>query len=121
MPLAIMTGPLSMNFFVRLLRTSLLCALVTCAAARAADTPRQIISQAALTDDAAKKRELIAQLMGQADPAIAPLLEAWRTDALFLYTPSDGVKVPVQLTGEKDEAGTQTATRIDTGTPVADA
>jgi urea transport system permease protein len=110
-----------MNFIVGLLRTALLGALITCAILRAADTPRQIIAQAALADDSAKKRELIGRLMGQADPAIAPLLEAWRTDALFLYAAPDGAKIPVQLTGEKDEAGTQAATRIDTGAPVADA
>jgi urea transport system permease protein len=110
-----------MNFIVRWVRISLLCGWVAGVALGAADTPRQIISQAALTDDSAKKRELIARLMGQADPAIAPLLEAWRTDALFLYTAPDGAKVPVQLTGEKDEAGTQTASRVDSGVPVADA
>ena len=110
-----------MNFIVRWVRISLLCGWVAGVALGAADTPRQIISQAALTDDSAKKRELIARLMGQADPAIAPLLEAWRTDALFLYTTPDGAKVPVQITGEKDEAGTQTASRVDSGVPVADA
>lgn len=110
-----------MNLFARLLRTALLLALVTGAAIRAADTPRQLIANAALAEDAAKKRELIAQLMGQADPAIAALLEAWRTDALFVYTAPDGAKIPIQLTGEKDEAGTQTATRVDTGAALVDA
>ncbi len=110
-----------MNHFVRLFSTALLLALVATAAMRAADTPRQSIARAALADDAAKKREYIAELMGQADPAIAPLLEAWRTDALFLYVAPDGAKVPVILTGEKDEAGTQTAARIDTGTALMDA
>ena len=110
-----------MNFFARWLRSTLLLALVAGTAIHAADTPRELIARAALADDAARKREYIAQLMGQADAAIAPLLEAWRTDALFIYTPPDGVKIPVQLTGGKDEAGTQTATRVDTGAALTDA
>ena len=110
-----------MNHFARLFRTALLLALVAGTALRAADTPRQWIARAALADDAAKKREYIAELMGQADAAIAPLLEAWRTDALFLYVSPDGAKVPVILTGEKDDAGTQTAERIDTGAALLDA
>ncbi|MDP3073356.1 MAG: urea ABC transporter permease subunit UrtB [Opitutaceae bacterium] len=80
-----------------------------------AATPREIIARAVLAEDAGAKRDFIGQLMGQADPAIAPLLEAWRTDALFIFTATDGAKIPVVLTGERDEAGTQTAARIDTG------
>ncbi len=83
--------------------------------------PRQLIASAVLADDAAKKRELIGQLMGSGDPAIAPLLEAWRTDALFVFAAPDGAKVPVLLVGEKDEAGKQPATRVDTGAPLTDA
>jgi urea transport system permease protein len=104
-----------MNFIARLLRIAFLLAWVASPEFRAADTPRQLIANAALAEDAAMKRELIGRLMGQGDVAIAPLLEAWRTDALFLYTAPDGTKIPVQLTGEKDEAGTQTAARVDTG------
>lgn len=98
-------------------------AVLLVSAARAATAPsaRQTIAEAALADDAAKKRELIGRLMGQGDPAIAPLLEAWRTDALFVFTAPDGAKIPVQLAGEKDAAGTQAALRIDTGAPLADA
>ncbi|MBL9187214.1 MAG: urea ABC transporter permease subunit UrtB [Opitutaceae bacterium] len=91
-------------------------AACACLVPAGAATPREIIARAVLAEDAAVKRELIGQLMGQADPAIAPLLEAWRTDALFIFTAPDGAKIPVVLTGEKDEAGTQPAARIDTGT-----
>lgn len=89
--------------------------------ARGADTPRQIIARAALAEDAAQKRELIASLTGQGDDAIAVLLEAWRTDALFVYTAPDGAKIPVQLGAEKDAAETQAAIRVDTGAPLVDA
>ena len=110
-----------MNFFSRLVRTALLFALAGCATLSAAESARQTIARAALVEDAAQKREFIALLMGQADPAIAPLLEAWRVDALFIYAAPDGTKIPVQITGEKDAAETQAATRIDTGGPLTDA
>ncbi len=95
--------------------------LVSAVRAAPAPSARQTIAEAALAEDAAKKRELIGRLLGQGDPAIAPLLEAWRTDALFVLTAPDGTKIPVQLTGEKDAAGTQSALRVDTGAPLADA
>ena len=96
-------------------------AFVASARGAAAPTPRQLIAEAALTEDAAKKRALIGQLMGQGDPAIAPLLEAWRTDVLFVYTAPEGAKIPVLLSGEKDDAGKQPATRVDTNAPLTDA
>jgi urea transport system permease protein len=115
-----MDRPLTMNFIARLVRLALLVAAVV-PALRAVDTPRQIIARAALSEDASQKRELITSLMGKGDPAIAPLLEAWRKDALFVYTAPDGAKIPVQLTGEKDEAGAQAAERIETGATFTDA
>ncbi|MEO6244598.1 MAG: hypothetical protein ABIQ12_04105, partial [Opitutaceae bacterium] len=118
--LAFMPLSLMMNQFARLLRTALAVAFAGTVAS-AADSARQTIARAAITEDAAQKRELIGQLMGQADPAIAPLLEAWRVDALFIYTAPDGKKNPVQLTGEKDAAEAQVALRIDTGAPLTNA
>ncbi len=108
-----------MNLFVRTVCLALLFA-ATVLALRAADTPRQIIARAAQTEDAAQQRDLITSLIGQGDPAIVPLLEAWRKDSLFIYTAPDGAKIPVQLAGEKDEAGAQLATRIDTGASLND-
>jgi urea transport system permease protein len=89
--------------------------------ALAADTARAVLARAAATTEPAAQRELISSLLGQGDPAIAPVLEAWRTDALFVYTAPDGAKIPVQLTGPKDEREAQSALRIDTGAPLTDA
>lgn len=47
-------------------------------------------------------------------------MDAWRKDALFILTLPGGVKVPVQLTGDKDAAGAQVALRVDTGLPLKD-
>lgn len=107
-----------MNYFARSLRAALLLACVWCLPLSAADTARQILSRAALAEDAAQRRELITSLAGSGDAAIPPVLEAWRTDGLFVYTAPDGTRIPVQLSGDKDAAGAQAATRIDTGAPL---
>ena len=54
-----------------------------------AATPRETIAAAALAEEAAKQKELLASLVGQGDDAIAPLLTAWRQDALYLYAPAE--------------------------------
>ncbi|MES2691830.1 MAG: urea ABC transporter permease subunit UrtB [Verrucomicrobiota bacterium] len=113
-----------MNFFARWTRSAvaaLLLATVSAPLLQAADSARQIIARAAVTEDASQQRDVITTLTGQGDPAIAPLLEAWRTDKLFVYTAPDGTKIPVQLAPEKDDNNTQAATRIDTGAPLTDA
>ncbi len=88
------------------------------ALALSAATPRETIASAALEEDAAKRRELILSLVGQGDEAIAPLLAAWRQDALFLYAPSEGAKIPVTLAGEKDAEGAQSAVRVADSQPL---
>jgi urea transport system permease protein len=108
-----------MNFLVRLAHATLLCAMLGHALA-AAESPRLVIARAALLEDAGQQRDLLASLAGKADDSIAPLLEAWRKDTLFLYTPPGGQKTPVELTGVKDETGAQLARRIDTGAPLTD-
>ena len=47
-------------------------------------SPRQIIADAILADDDARRRELILSLTGQGDEAIKVLLAAWKEDALFI-------------------------------------
>jgi len=100
----------------RLILFFLVCSLPAFTAA--AESAREIIARAALEDEAARQRDLITSLMGRGDPDIAPLLEAWRVDLLFLHPAPDGTLVPVQLTGEKDAGGAQAALRIDTGAPL---
>ncbi len=106
-----------MNFFNRVL-----CLVAFFAAGvaplLAADTARQVIVKAIVTEDSTEKRTLIASLVGQGDEAIPTLLDAWRKDLLFFYTPAEGAKIAVQLVGEKDEAGAQSAVRVDTGAPL---
>ena len=108
-----------MNFLTQLVRATGLLLMLAVAAARAADTPRDVIVRAALAEDSASQRQLIGSLMGRNDDAIAPLFEAWRTDQLFIYAAADGTKTPVLLTGPKDVNGAQAVLRVDTGAALA--
>jgi len=83
-----------------------------------AETPRQTIVRAILTTDGAQKRAIISSLAGQGDEAIRELFTAWRQDGLFVYTAPGGAKIPVELTGDKDANGAQTAIRVDNGEPL---
>jgi urea transport system permease protein len=86
-----------------------------------ADSARQTIVKAILTTDDAEKRALIASLAGRGDEAIRELFTAWRQDALSVYTAPDGTKIPVELVGENDATGAQSALRVDNGRPLQDA
>jgi urea transport system permease protein len=99
---------------------ALLFGLAALTGVRAADSPRAVIARAAVTEDAAAQRELVASLAGAADASVAPLLDAWRKDLLFVFSSPEGAKIPVQLSGDKDAAGAQEAIRVDTGLPLKD-
>jgi urea transport system permease protein len=94
---------------------ALLLCVMGAARAYAADTPRQIVAKAILTEDSAERRAVIGTLIGQGDESIAVLFTAWREDALFIHQSPEGVKTPVQLVGDKDTDGRQQALRIDDG------
>ncbi len=105
-----------MKLFQRLLLIALMPLGVV---APAADSARATIIKAILAPDAAQTRTLVTSLTGNPDEAIPPLLEAWRTDNLFVY--QDGAAaIPVQLTGDKDAEGARTALRVDNGEPLKD-
>jgi len=100
----------------------LFCLLLLSASAFAAESvARQTIARAALADGTQERIQIINTLVGEGDEAIAPLLSAWREDALFIYAPAGGERIVVQLGGAKDAAGAQAATRVDTGEPLVDA
>ncbi len=86
-----------------------------------ANTPRQTIVAAILEEDDAKKAALISSLSGNASADIAPLMAAWKEDAIYLFkTPEDKV-IPVLLAEEKDANGKQTAILVEDASPLKDA
>jgi urea transport system permease protein len=82
------------------------------------ETARATIVRAILTTDESQQRAIIGSLVGQGDEAIRDLFTAWRQDSLFVYTGPTGVKIPVELTGDKDANGAQAAIRVDSGEPL---
>jgi urea transport system permease protein len=88
--------------------------------AAATENPRALIARAATEAQPAQARQLLASAVGRADESVAPLLDAWRRDALFLHAQADGGRVAVLLTGEKDERGAQSALRAADGQPLQD-
>ena len=101
--------------------TGLLC-LFAATPTFAADTPRQVITKAILEEDTEKKIGLINSLIGNTDPSIKPLFDAWKEDAIYLYKAEDSeVKVPVTLGEEKDAEDKQAATRLEDLKPLTDA
>jgi len=88
----------------------------------AADTPRQVITKAILEEDTEKKIGLINSLVGNTDPSIKPLFDAWKEDLIFLYKAEGSeVKVPILVSGEKDADDKQAATKIEDDAPLKDA
>jgi urea transport system permease protein len=108
-----------LRFCLLYLATSIVLFLFA-AAARAGDTPRQIIAKAILEEDTDKKGALITSLIGQSDPVTKILLDDWKQDAIYLYKLDDDHKIPVLLTGEKDADGNQSAVRVDDNQPLLD-
>ncbi|HEY8933166.1 MAG TPA: urea ABC transporter permease subunit UrtB [Rariglobus sp.] len=110
-----------MRTYIRLLLITFVFGIVPGARLTAA-APRATIVEAVLADSETRKLELISSLEGEGDPAIKPLLSAWREDALFIYeAPSGGTRVPVLLAGEKDDNDALAAVRVDTGAALLDA
>ena len=88
-------------------------------AASSEQASRQIISRAILEENPTQKRQIIGELVGKGDEVIKTLLLAWRSDALFLYTPAEGAApIPVMLVGDKDENDARAAERVDSGKPL---
>jgi len=82
-----------------------------------AESPRAVIARAAAAKTEKAQAEALAELMGSADEAILPLLEAWRKDRLFVYEAPGKPALVVLLEGPKDAQGAQTAVDIATGQP----
>ncbi|WP_245958081.1 urea ABC transporter permease subunit UrtB [Roseimicrobium gellanilyticum] len=109
-----------MKALSRLLSLTLISGLL-CSVSLLAETPRETIAKAALNEDSAKKREIITTLVGQGDEVIKTLMDDWKADKLFIHTTAAGEKVVVRLQDDKDDAGTQSAVRVDDGATLKDA
>ncbi|MGB8166060.1 MAG: urea ABC transporter permease subunit UrtB, partial [Chthoniobacteraceae bacterium] len=92
------------------------------AGAAVTDTPRQVVAKAIIEEDAEKKIAIINSLIGNTDPVIKTLFDAWKEDAIYLYKAEGSeTKIPVTIGEEKDAEDKQSATRLDDGQPLKDA
>ena len=89
-------------------------------AARPLSAEESPLVQALLAPTSAQPK-LIRALLEQDDERLLPVLEAWRSGEIFLYTAGDGQRVPFLLSASARADGTREALVIETGKPLADA
>jgi urea transport system permease protein len=106
---------------MKLSAVALSCVLLfTHAIAHSQNSARQIINDAIVEEDQAKKRDLIGSLSLQADDTIPGLLDAWSNGQFYVYAPPEGTPIAVELGTGKDAEGATTATKISDGQPLTD-
>lgn len=100
----------------------LLCLGLFVSLGLAAESPRQVIAKALVTEEVAEQGKLVASLAGIADPVIPELLTKWKEGEIYIYEPTEpaGPKVAVLLVGEKDADDKLAAISVATGEPLKD-
>lgn len=76
--------------------------------------PRHVLAEAALLSGSAQ-REKLQSLIGSGDPALQPLLDAWRQDELFIRTDPEGGRSVLHLAPPADSNGAYRAIDVATG------
>ena len=92
-----------------------------CSSAEVPDvaTVRHKLAQAILAEGADQQKSL-GELSDSDSKFVAEVLGAWLRDSVFVYSSSDGAKIPVLLEEGQDTDGKSRALRIDTGEPLKD-
>ncbi|MCF3652394.1 urea ABC transporter permease subunit UrtB [Synoicihabitans lomoniglobus] len=86
-----------------------------------AQSAKETVIEAMLAANDREKREIIGELAGDGDPVIAELFDAWKADELFIYTTSEGDRVPVRVPGGRDAFETAEPYSLLTDAPLVDA
>ncbi|HYG21527.1 MAG TPA: urea ABC transporter permease subunit UrtB [Verrucomicrobiae bacterium] len=102
-----------------------LCCLVLAADAADSTAPtnrfRSVLTQAAISQDAAEQIALIRELVGADDGLISRALAAWRVGELFLHHPTNGSPAPILLDSKLDAEGRARGIDVSTGEFIVDA
>jgi urea transport system permease protein len=85
-----------------------------------AETPREIIAQAAALSDSEAQAKLITGLLGVASDDVIPLITLWKEGGIFLLDGPNDTKVPITLDPAKDAEDKQLALNFLTGQPMKD-
>jgi len=90
-----------------------------------AETPREIIAKAMVTEDAEEQVKLIDSLIGRSGDDVRGLLLAWKEGSVYIYEQKKGegdsavtVKIPVTLDEKQDAEGRQLARGVIDGQPL---
>jgi urea transport system permease protein len=94
--------------------------VVSALPADAAETPRQIIARAIVTEDTEEQAKLITTLSDTGSEEIRDLLNLWKEGSIYLAPGPDDTKIPVTLIGEKDAEDQQLASRFEDEKPLVD-
>jgi urea transport system permease protein len=85
-----------------------------------AQTPREIIAKAILTEDSEEQAKLITSLSETGSEEVRDLLNLWKEGGIYLAPGPEDTKIPVTLSGEKDADDQQLATRFADEKPLLD-
>jgi urea transport system permease protein len=80
---------------------------------------RRKLSQAILVEGE-EQQKLLTELADSGSRLVADVLNAWVRDGVYLYTPTEGSKIPVLLEEAQDANGKSRALRIDSGEVLKD-
>jgi hypothetical protein len=79
-----------------------------------ADSPRETIAKAIVTEETEEQAKLITTLVGKSGPEVVDLLKAWKEGSLYIFEQKKGdgddapvTRIPVTLEGKEDSDGRQ--------------
>jgi urea transport system permease protein len=79
-----------------------------------ADSPRETIAKAIVTEETEEQAKLITTLVGKSGPEVVDLLKAWKEGSLYIFEQKKGdgddapvTRIPVTLEGNEDSDGRQ--------------
>lgn len=82
---------------------------------------RKVLAQVVVTEDPDAQIELTKQLIGSNDELVSRALTSWRMGELYVYTTTDGEKLPLVLDSQLDSGGKARGIRLSDGQFIQDA
>ena len=80
---------------------------------------RQLLAKAVLSEGQSQQK-LLTEIADSGAKIATDILGAWSRDGLYIYEPTNGLKIPVTLEDVTDAAGKSRALRVDDGKPLLD-
>jgi urea transport system permease protein len=110
---------------MRFISNAILALALFMALPAGAETARETINKAVLTEDAEEQEKIVSSLAGNPSPEIPELFTAWKESALYIYNlPKSAAedapteRVAILLTGKPGAEGKQPAIRLENKQPL---